>query len=69
MLLGSRTEPAAGLFPAMGNEVKSFESLALAIPRDIRSQSAVFEGEIVCLDREGKSDFWLVFRVSSPIAI
>jgi bifunctional non-homologous end joining protein LigD len=40
-----------------GNTFKSFAALNEGIPRELRTRSAVLDGEIVCLDREGKSQF------------
>jgi bifunctional non-homologous end joining protein LigD len=51
-----------------GNQFKSFGSLARDLPRDIRSRSAVIDGEIVCLDNGGKSDFRdLFYRRREPV--
>lgn len=40
-----------------GNTFKSFESLRLALPADLRVSSAVLDGEIACLDSTGRSVF------------
>jgi len=40
-----------------GNQFKSFPSLAESLPAELRARSAVLDGEIVCLDRHGKSQF------------
>jgi bifunctional non-homologous end joining protein LigD len=50
-----------------GNEVKSFTSLSLAIADDLKDHSVVLDGEIVCLDSEGRSQFYeLLFRRGEP---
>ncbi len=50
-----------------GNAFKSFPALNDAIPRELRAHSAVLDGEIVCLDGEGKSQFRdLLFRRGDP---
>jgi bifunctional non-homologous end joining protein LigD len=50
-----------------GNSFKSFPALNEAIPRELRARSAVLDGEIVCLDRHGKSQFRdLLFRRGEP---
>jgi bifunctional non-homologous end joining protein LigD len=52
------------------NEFKSFGDLALALPHDLRTKSAVMDGEIVCLDRDGRSDFAsLFYRRAEPIFV
>jgi ATP-dependent DNA ligase len=38
-----------------GNQFKSFPALAEALPAELRCRSAVLDGEIVCLDRQGKA--------------
>jgi ATP-dependent DNA ligase len=40
-----------------GNAFRSFESLRAAIPDDLRARQAVVDGEIVCLDDQGRSQF------------
>ena len=50
-----------------GNEFKSFTSLNLAVADDLKSHSVVLDGEIVCLDKEGRSQFYeLLFRRGEP---
>lgn len=50
-----------------GNDFKSFSALDKAIPKELRSRSAVLDGEIVCLDRHGKTQFKdLLFRRGEP---
>jgi bifunctional non-homologous end joining protein LigD len=49
------------------NEFKSFPDLNLVLPVEFRGQSAVLDGEIVCLDGEGKPNFGdLLFRRGEP---
>lgn len=50
-----------------GNEFKSFPALNIALPLDCRAQQAVIDGEIVCLDDIGNSQFSnLLFRRGEP---
>src|SRR5215831_13445448 len=50
-----------------GNDFKSFTSLNLAIADDLKDHSVVLDGEIVCLDSEGRSQFYeLLFRRGEP---
>lgn len=50
-----------------GNEFKSFPDLNLQLPKEIRSESAVLDGEIVCLDKRGKAQFRdLLFHKGQP---
>src|SRR5689334_3129601 len=46
-----------------GNVFKSFPALTAALPDELRAGAAVLDGEIVCLDSDGKSQFEdLLFR-------
>ena len=46
-----------------GNVFKSFPALTSALPDELRAGAAVLDGEIVCLDSDGKSQFEdLLFR-------
>ena len=46
-----------------GNEFKSFSGLNVALPLECRAKRAVLDGEIVCLDKRGNSQFRdLLFR-------
>ena len=55
------------LFSRNGNEFKSFPVLNLALPLDCRARRAVLDGEIVCLDEAGNSQFQnLLFRRGEP---
>lgn len=50
-----------------GNTFKSFPALSEAIPAELRTRSAILDGEIVCLDHHGKSQFEdLMFRRGEP---
>lgn len=40
-----------------GNEFKSFDGVVLSLPHDLRINSAALDGEIVCLDRQGRPQF------------
>jgi len=40
-----------------GNIFKSFESLRLGLPRDLRVQTAILDGEVACLNSMGRSVF------------
>jgi len=49
-----------------GNQFKSFPSLNLALPLECKAKSAVLDGEIVCFDKHGCSQFELWhFRAES----
>ena len=50
-----------------GNEFKSFAGLNQSLPAELRSKSAVLDGEIVCLDEGEKPQFRdLLFRRDEP---
>jgi bifunctional non-homologous end joining protein LigD len=50
-----------------GNEFRSFPALNLALPQECHAQNAVLDGEIVCLDKAGNSQFKdLLFRQGEP---
>jgi bifunctional non-homologous end joining protein LigD len=50
-----------------GNAFKSFPALTDGLPDELRARSAVLDGEIVCLDREGKPQLRdLMFRRGEP---
>jgi bifunctional non-homologous end joining protein LigD len=50
-----------------GHEFSKRDVLRTEIAHSIRAMSAVLDGEIVCLDRDGCSDFWsLMFRRDWP---
>jgi hypothetical protein len=40
-----------------GNEFKSLPALAESLPAEFRARSAILDGEIVALDRHGKTQF------------
>jgi bifunctional non-homologous end joining protein LigD len=50
-----------------GNEFKSFPVLNIGLPHECRAARAVIDGEIVCLDDSGVSQFNdLLFRRGEP---
>jgi bifunctional non-homologous end joining protein LigD len=50
------------------NEFKSFPSLCEGLTRDLRGRRCVLDGEIVCLDSQGKPQFTnLLFRRAEPV--
>ena len=50
-----------------GNEFHSFTALTSAIPKELRTAAAVLDGEIVCLDKKGRSQFnELLFSRGDP---
>ena len=50
-----------------GNDFKSFPALNAIMPAELRARSAVLDGEIVCLDGDGKPQFRdLLFRRGEP---
>jgi bifunctional non-homologous end joining protein LigD len=49
------------------NQFKSFPALVEHLPAELRARSAILDGEIVCLDRHGKTQFKdLLFRRGEP---
>lgn len=51
-----------------GNEFKSFSGLCDGLGRDLKGRCCVLDGEIVCLDRSGKSQFReLLHRRAEPV--
>jgi bifunctional non-homologous end joining protein LigD len=50
-----------------GNTFKSFVDLTSAIPEELKAKSAVIDGEVVCLDKQGHSQFnELLFHRGEP---
>ena len=50
-----------------GNTFKSFPGLCQGLARDLKGRRCVLDGEIVCLDREGRSQFnELLFHRAEP---
>jgi bifunctional non-homologous end joining protein LigD len=50
-----------------GNTFKTFPSLCDGLQRDLKGRRSVLDGEIVCLDRNGRSQFnQLLFRRGEP---
>jgi bifunctional non-homologous end joining protein LigD len=50
-----------------GNEFHSFTTLTSALPKGLKAESAVLDGELVCLDANGRSQFEeLLFRRGEP---
>lgn len=57
----------ARLISRNGNEFKSFPELNISLPLECRAQTAVLDGEIVCLDETGQSNFEsLLFHRGEP---
>ena len=57
----------AKLVSRNGNEFRSFSELNISLPLECRAQSAVLDGEIVCLDDMGQTNFEnLLFRRGEP---
>ncbi len=57
----------AKLISRNGNEFRSFNELNISLPLECRAQTAVLDGEIVCLDEAGQSNFEnLLFRRGEP---
>lgn len=60
-------EGGCRLISRNGNQFKSFPLLSEAIPVELRAQSAILDGEIVCLDQHGKAHFEdLLFHRGEP---
>src|SRR5581483_5447207 len=50
-----------------GNDFSSFADLTQSIPKELNAEAAVLDGEIVCLDESGRSQFNdLLFRRGQP---
>src|SRR5690348_296908 len=50
-----------------GNDFKNFSALASCLPEELKADTAVLDGEIVCLDSTGKSQFnELLFKRGEP---
>ncbi len=61
------TRGGAASFPEIRNTFKSFPSLTEAIATELRTRSAILDGEIVSLDGQGKPQFEnLMFRRGEP---
>jgi len=55
------------LVPRNGNEFKSFSTLNAALAGELRRHSAVFDGEVVSLDDDGRPQFYdSLFRRGEP---
>jgi len=55
------------LISRKGHAYKRFESLRHAIAANVTAESAILDGEIVCLDEQGRSQFYdLMFRRGQP---
>jgi ATP-dependent DNA ligase len=62
----SSTVAAAGC-TRNGHEFKHWPALCAAIARSLHGRSGVLDGEIVCLDADGRSNFYsLLFRHREP---
>lgn len=49
------------------NEFRSFQALNVCIGQDLKAESAIVDGEIVCVDDDGKPQFYyLLFRRGEP---
>lgn len=49
------------------NQYESFDGLREAIASELRVKNAILDGEIVCLDGFGRSQFQLLFRRGEPV--
>jgi bifunctional non-homologous end joining protein LigD len=57
----------ARLLSRKGNAYKSFAELSAWVRRHLKAENAVLDGEIVCLDSEGRSQFnELIYRRGDP---
>src|SRR5690348_11293452 len=57
----------AKLVSRNGNEFSSFPELNISLPLECRAQAAVLDGEIVCLDDTGQTNFEnLLFHRGEP---
>lgn len=58
----------ARLISRKGATYKTFKTLCAAILRELKTSDAILDGEIVCLDRDGKPQFnELLFRRGNPV--
>jgi bifunctional non-homologous end joining protein LigD len=57
--LGYVDKDKCSLISRNGNPFKSFPTLAESLPAELRARSAMLDGEIVALDRDGKTQFKL----------
>jgi bifunctional non-homologous end joining protein LigD len=61
-------ERGVGLVSRNGNTFKSFPTFCEALARDLKGRRCVLDGEIVCLDSQGKPQFTdLLFRRAEPV--
>src|SRR5207248_8087544 len=61
-------EVGVRLVSRKGNMFKSFPGLCEALGRDLKGRRCVLDGEIVCLDADGKPQFRdLLFRRAEPV--
>ena len=50
-----------------GNEFNGFAALGSCLPKELNAKAAVLDGEIVCLDSKGRSQFnELLFKRGKP---
>src|SRR5512143_4360852 len=57
----------ARLLSRNGNRFKSFAVLCDSVATDLRLRNAVIDGEIVCLDKQGRTQFnQLLYRRGDP---
>jgi bifunctional non-homologous end joining protein LigD len=55
------------LYSRNGHEFRHWPTLCAAIARALHGRTAVLDGEIVCLDTDGRSNFYsLIFRRRKP---
>jgi bifunctional non-homologous end joining protein LigD len=56
------------LLSRYGNRLKSFPGLCEGLAHDVKGRRSVLDGEIVCLDEDGKPQFRdLLFRRAEPL--
>ncbi len=55
------------LISRKGHTYRRFQQLAVSIAADLKAETAILDGEIVCLDEQGRSLFYdLMFRRGEP---
>jgi len=55
------------LVSRIGNDFHGFAALASSLPKELNAKAAVLDGEVVCLDSSGKSQFnELLFKRGEP---
>ena len=58
------------LISRSGHRYRRYDPLAMALRCELRCETAVLDGELVCLDDQGRPDFYaLLYRRQAPIFV